>query len=200
MTYVRPRRIVAAFDASPVSLSAVDAVADIAAAIAADARTDLDTVFVEDDDLQRFAAAAEAWHADLISGTLRRTSAWDLEHQMRAQRARAQEVVERAARRRNVRRWTFRVLHGRAEEAISEATGRDLITGVVGWPGRRSPRSLLFGLAQGGAVVLVAPRLDLGEPVLIMDEGPDVVATALARLRFHLARAPEAAHRRGLQA
>jgi hypothetical protein len=184
-----PRRILAAWDASPASVSAAEAVAELAAELAAGARLDLEALFVEDESLLRFAAAAHSWHADLLSGTLRQASAADLEQQMRAQQGRTRAALERAARRTEVARWSFRVVRGQVDAEILSAAGRDLVVGHVDRPRPRGHRhhpaaELLLGLAEGGDVLLIAPRLPLGSLVLL--ERAATAEAVLARLRAHL--------------
>jgi nucleotide-binding universal stress UspA family protein len=147
------RRILVALDASAHSLAAVEAAADLAAAMQAE----MEGLFVEDINLIRLASlpcTREVRHtASLASLDLEQ-----MERALKAQAAEARQALAAAARRAHVQ-WSFHVARGRvAHEVLAAAAAADLVT--LGKLGRsRSPQARL------GSTVL---RVLAGAPVALL--------------------------------
>jgi nucleotide-binding universal stress UspA family protein len=147
------RRILVALDASAHSLAAVEAAADLAAAMQAE----MEGLFVEDINLIRLASlpcTREVRHtASLASLDLQQ-----MERALKAQAAEARQALAAAARRAHVQ-WSFHVARGRvAHEVLAAAAAADLVT--LGKLGRsRSPQARL------GSTVL---RVLAGAPVALL--------------------------------
>ena len=118
-------RVVVAVDASPLSLAAAAASAELAAALGAE----LVGLFVEDLDLLRLSASAAAVEADRLSGRSRRFETGDLERQLRAQAARAAAGFERAT---GGRRCAERVAGASPQPPFLFGRGRGPLTQRVG--------------------------------------------------------------------
>jgi nucleotide-binding universal stress UspA family protein len=146
-------RILVALDASVHSLAALEAAADLAAAMQAE----MEGLFVEDINLIRLASlpcTREVRHtASLASLDLQQ-----MERALKAQAAEARQALGAAARRAHVR-WSFRVARGHvAHEVLAAAGTADLLT--LGKLGRsRSPQARL------GSTVL---RVLAGAPIPLL--------------------------------
>ena len=149
------RRIVVALDASRSSLAALEAAAELAAALHAE----LAGLFVVDENLVRLADLPLAHEFDRISAKPRAMNAAELRRHIASQARRAQRALSQQADRRKVV-WSFRTVRGHVTREVSAAaSAADLL--VVGSRGR-SP-----GLAVGStarallrempAPLLVAP-------------------------------------------
>ena len=147
------RHILVALDASTHSLAAVEAAADLAAAMQAE----MEGLFIEDINLIRLASlpcTREVRHtASLASLDLEQ-----MERALKAQAAEARQALAAAARRAHVQ-WSFHVARGRvAHEVLAAAAAADLVT--LGKLGRsRSPQARL------GSTVL---RVLAGAPVALL--------------------------------
>lgn len=146
-------RVVVAVDASPLSLAAAAASAELAAALGAE----LVGLFVEDLDLLRLSASSAAVEADRLSGRSRRFATGDLERQLRAQAARALAGFERATGGR-APRASFRVARGRIAREILAAAGESgvVVLGGVGFGGdgrRLGSTAREVVAARGGAIL-----------------------------------------------
>lgn len=146
-------RVVVAVDASPLSLAAAAASAELAAALGAE----LVGLFVEDLELLRLSASAEAVEADRLSGRSRPFATGDLERQLRAQAARAAAGFERATGGR-APRSSFRVARGRIAREILAAAGETgvVVLGGVGFGGdgrRLGSTAREVVAARGGAIL-----------------------------------------------
>jgi nucleotide-binding universal stress UspA family protein len=176
------RRILVALDASAHSLAAVEAAADLAAAM----RADMDGLFVEDINLIRLASlpcTREVRHtASLASLDLEQ-----MERALKAQAAEARQALAAAARRAHVQ-WSFRVARGRvAHEVLAAAAAADLLT--LGKLGRsRSPQARLGSTAlrvlAGSPIALLLveqwqARARGLRPVLVVYDGSEGAGHAL---------------------
>ncbi|MBW7852346.1 MAG: universal stress protein [Rhodospirillales bacterium] len=124
------RRILVAVDASPLSLAALEAAADLARRWQAE----LAALFVEDVNLLRLATHPGIEVLSLLSARRQPVDRAAFEDILRAQLARARRAVEAAALSRQVA-FTFTVRRGRVEvEVLAAAEEADLL--IAGWGGR----------------------------------------------------------------
>lgn len=175
MAEARPfavRRILVAIDASAASLDALAA----AAAVALRLGSELEGVFVEDEDLLRLAALPFAGIVRTPGGEREPIDPASAEVALRAVASRARDAVERAASRHGVA-WSFRVSRGRvAREVLSAAEGADLVVLGAAGHGRRG-RGSVGGTARAAAaearapVLLLARGARLGGAVVAVDDG-----------------------------
>ncbi|NOZ29507.1 MAG: universal stress protein [Chloroflexi bacterium] len=124
------RRILVALDASPHSLAALEAAAELAARLEAE----LLGLFVEDINLLRLAGFPFAREVGSLSATPRPLDSQHIERELRAQADRARRAMARVAGRARVR-WSFRVVRGQvASEVLAAASEADLVSlGKAGW-------------------------------------------------------------------
>lgn len=111
---LRPARLLLAmepFDTGPI---------DIARALAAELRAELNALFVEDANLLRIAALPCTREIGRFSGVVRALEPHDLERQMRTQAERLRETVSHAARELGLP-WTFQIARGRLEDELVRA-------------------------------------------------------------------------------
>ena len=141
------RRILVATDASPQSLAAVEAGAELAASLGAE----LAGLYVEDINLIRLAALPAVLEIGGTSARPRRLDEHRMSRQLRSQAARAAQAMEVAAGRTQVR-WSFTVARGSIEaELLQAATEADLfILGRAGWSGKRRLGSTARKLVAAG--------------------------------------------------
>lgn len=173
------RRILVALDASPHSLSALEAAAQLAAAF----RAELLGLFVEDVNLLRLAELPFAREVGLFSGTLRRVDGRRVERQLRTRAGRARQALATIAERAQVR-WSFQTTSGQiASEVLSAALDVDLvILGKAGWSGQRhlgSHARAVLSQVRGPALIL-QQGVRLGLPVLVLYDGSGFAQKALA--------------------
>lgn len=117
-------RIVVALDASPNSLAALRAAAQLAAQLQAE----LQGLFVEDDNLLRLSALPFGQEVGLVSGTARRLDSRNLERQLRALALSLQQAMARVADPIRVR-WSFQVTRGSVvDELIAAAENAQLLS------------------------------------------------------------------------
>jgi nucleotide-binding universal stress UspA family protein len=165
-------RVLVALDASPHSLTALDAAADLASVFGAD----LLGIFVEDAALLRMAELPCACEVASFSGEIAALDAERLRLQLRAVAERARRALAACADRARVR-WSFRVSRGPVPAAVMESlAGGDLISlGRLG--GSRSARGRLGSTArtivrQTTASALVVEREKrLGGPLCAVYDG-----------------------------
>ena len=173
------QRILVALDASPHSLSALEAAAELAANL----RAELLGLFVEDINLLRMAELPFAREVGLFSGTLRRLDTQHVERQLRAQAELARQALTTIAERAQIR-WSFHVTRGQiASELLDAALDADLvILGKAGWSGQRrlgSTARVVLSQVRGPALMLQRGAR-LGLPVLVLYDGSAGAKSALA--------------------
>jgi nucleotide-binding universal stress UspA family protein len=176
------RRILVALDASAHSLAAVEAAADLAAAMQAE----MEGLFVEDINLIRLASLPctreVRYTANVASLDLEQ-----MERALKAQAAEARRALAAAARRARVQ-WSFRVARGHvAHEVLAAAAAADLVS--MGKQGRsRSPQARLGPtalrvLAGAPAALLLVGHRRVGahgmRPVLVVYDGSEGAGRAL---------------------
>jgi nucleotide-binding universal stress UspA family protein len=173
------RRILVALDASPHSLSALEAAAELAASFSAE----LLGLFVEDINLLRLAELPFAREVGHFSGTVRRLDTQRVERQLRARAGRARQALAATAERAQVR-WSFQTTCGQiASELLSAALDVDLvILGKAGWSGQRHLGSHARAvLSQGrGPALILQEGVRLGLPALVLYDGSGFAQRALA--------------------
>jgi len=176
------RHILVALDASTHSLAAVEAAADLAAAMQAE----MDGLFVEDINLIRLASlpcTREVRHTTSVASL----DLEQMERALKAQAAEARQALAAAARRAHVQ-WSFRVARGRvAHEVLAAAAAADLVT--LGKLGRsRSPQArlgstALRALAGAPIALLLVEHWRVGahglRPVLVVYDGSEGAGRAL---------------------
>ena len=150
------KSILVALDASPQSLAALEAAADLARNLNAE----LVGMFVEDINLVRLAELPGTHEVGTSSGTARPLETGKLQRQLRARAERARRALAGVAQRSGVR-WSFRVARGAIEtELLKAANEADLvILGRAGWSGRGrlgSTAQALLSQAPRRALVLEA--------------------------------------------
>jgi nucleotide-binding universal stress UspA family protein len=175
------RRILVALDASPDSLAAMEAAAELASRLDAE----LAGLFVEDVRLVQAAALSLARAVNVSSATERVFDLDAIERELRAQAARIRLALAAVGDRLRVR-WTLRVARGQvAAEVLGAARGADLL--LIGRGGRlRSREAGLGSVARAAATEAAAPVLLLRAgtritaPVLVGYDGSPASGRALA--------------------
>ena len=175
------RRILVALDASPDSLAALEAAAELAAALDAE----LAGLFVEDVRLVQAAALSLARAVNVPSATEREFDLDAIERELRVQAARIRRELSAIGERLQVR-WTMRVARGEvAAEVIGAAREADLL--MIGRGGRLRARDVRLGsVARAAATEAPAPVLFLragtriARPILVTYDGSPGAERALA--------------------
>jgi nucleotide-binding universal stress UspA family protein len=128
------RRILIAIDASPHSLAALQAAADLASALDAD----LVGIYVEDINLVKLAGHPYVRQVSYYSATPRQFGTRQAEEELRSQANRARRALALAAQRAQLR-FNFRVARGVIEQVLLEAAREAdlIILGKAGWSRRR---------------------------------------------------------------
>jgi nucleotide-binding universal stress UspA family protein len=166
------RRILVALDASPHSMAALKAAAELAARLQAD----LLGLFVEDIallDLADSPYAREILYPAATEAPLNRSS---MESKLKAQSEQARKALETLAEHSQVR-WSFRIVRGEVTaEVLAAASEFDLLAmGKVGWSLRRQARmgSTAQGAATSAVPVLLLPghALPAGARMLVRYDG-----------------------------
>jgi nucleotide-binding universal stress UspA family protein len=172
------RRILVAIDASPQSLAALEAAAELAASLGAE----LIGVYVEDINLIRLAALPVVLEIGGASARSRRMDKRRMDRQLRSQAARAAQAIGNAANRAKVR-WSFSVARGSIEaELLQAASEADLfILGRSGWSGTRKLGSTARRLlAQGPDRTMIIEQGERLQPTLMtVYDGSDQSRRAL---------------------
>ncbi len=177
----RIRRILVALDASPHSLSALEAAAELAAQLQAE----LLGLFVEDVNLLRMAQLPFSREMGSLSPQSRSLDTPYVERQLRTRARRARRDLARLAERSQVP-WSFRVARGAiAAELLAAAAEADLtILGKAGWSRtglRRVGSTAREVVIQTDRLTMVLQRgARLGLPVLVVYDGSPVAQKALA--------------------
>jgi nucleotide-binding universal stress UspA family protein len=185
------RRILVALDASPHSLAALEAAAELAA----DLEAELLGLFVEDINLLRLAELPFARESGFFSLTSRPLSSRYMQRQLRAQAQRARQALALLAERSDVS-WSFRVARGAiAAELLSAAAEADLtILGKAGWSltrRRRLGSTARQVLVQSERLTLILQHgACLEMPALVVYDGSPTAARAL-NVAVHLMRGKE---------
>ncbi len=147
------RRIVVGLDASPASLAALEMAVRLARALEAE----IEGLFVEDENLLRFAGLPFTRVVDTLSGSPRPFESADVEHDLKARAERAHRALAKAAGTRVA--WKFRVARGRVEDEFLAAAQRgDLLS--LGFFGARS--------AGGGRAGSLARRAARDAPASVL--------------------------------
>lgn len=184
------RRILIALDASPPSMSALEA----AAALAARANAELLGVFIEDVNLLRLASLPFAAEIGVLLPRARPLTAEEMERHLRAQRTRAERAIEKVARRLQLR-WSFRAARGETvTELLAAAVDADLM--ALGAMSTQMIRRAWLGsttqavMARAAMPILITPRgVAVRSPVAVVYNGSpsSVHALVLAQyIREHL--------------
>lgn len=172
------RRILIALDASPHSLAALQAAAQLAARLNAE----LLGLYVEDINLVRLAQMPNARQVAFFSATLRAYGPAQVEEELRAQANRARQALAQAAQRAQLRS-EFRITRGVIPvELIQAAEQADLvIVGKSGWSrGRRMGSTTRLLLAQSPRQMLVLQQgAYLGPALALIYSGSMLSAKAL---------------------
>lgn len=174
------RKILVALDASPGSLAALRAAADLAARL----KAELLGVAVEDVELIRVAAAPLAQEILYHSTTQSPMSRDLMESRLKARSEQAREMLEREANRVKVS-WSFRSVKGNVVTEVLAAAGEvDLLAmGKIGWSFGRPHRigSAALELASCGIPVLLLSEQGLspGARWLIQFDGSAASRQAL---------------------
>jgi len=165
------RRIVVALDASPSSLDALGA----AVRLATHLRAEIEGVFVEDENLHRFAALPFTRVIDPLSALARAYEPADSLRELEIGAARARRALARIAGAHVS--WRFRVLRGDVERTLFDAAREaDLLSlgfrlrkgATAAWTGRIARRA---ALAAPGTVLLLARPLEAGASVVALIDG-----------------------------
>lgn len=174
------KRILVALDASTHSLAALEAAADLAAAL----ESELLGLFVEDENLLHLAGLPFAREVRAPSARSRQMSSDRMEQDLRLQAAQARRALQAAADRAEVR-WSFRTVRGQVTPALlAAALEADLVAmGRVSHP--VSKRNRLGSTARAttaGAqrsVLLMQQGSNLSYPVLVTFDGSPAAWQAL---------------------
>lgn len=174
------KRILVALDASTHSLAALEAAADLAAALEAE----LLGLFVEDENLLHLAGLPFAREVRSPSATSRQMSSERMEQDLRLQAAQARRALQAAAERVQVR-WSFRTVRGQVTPSVlAAALDADLVAmGRISQPVSKSSR--LGSTARAAtasvrrSVLLMQQGSDLSYPVLVTFDGSPAAWQAL---------------------
>jgi nucleotide-binding universal stress UspA family protein len=178
------RRIVVALDASPTSLAALEAAAQIAALW----KAEMVGLFIEDADLLRLASLPFVRELGSFSATPRPLDPTAVERQLRSLAARAEQAFLQTAHRRQVRAQ-FHVSRGRVVSELLATVGETdwLSLGKVGWtlttrPGLGSTARAVVCSTQTPVIVFPA-RGQVGGPVGVAYDASPTAQRALGIAR-----------------
>ncbi len=174
------RRVVVAFDASPHSMRALEAAAELAATWDGE----LDVIFVEDANLLRWASLPFAHQVGSYSAAAHKLEASDLERQWQSQATRARRAMSQVVSTRKVRA-TFRVARGSvAQEILAKVSESDVLSLGKGAPGRLRPTGLgstarEIASRPRGRVLFLPQGASLTGPIAAVYEGGERGAALL---------------------
>lgn len=164
------RRIVVAIDASPSSVTALEAAAELAAILEAEVLG----LFVEDVNVLRWSSLPFAREMGAVSATRRRLTSADVERHLRVQAGRARQALATVQARSGVR-TSFQVARGMvSEELLRILTAEDMLSlGVRGFGQSRLLGSTARAVAAGarGRILLMPHGMRLAGPVAVLFEG-----------------------------
>lgn len=166
------RRILVALDASTHSLAALNAAAELAAALHAE----LIGLFVEDENLLHLAGLPFAQEIQSPAATSMPMSSDNMEHQMRLMASQARRALADAAERAKAR-WSFSIVRGQVTSSVLEAAlEADLVAmGRVGRPlhagSRLGSTARAASIRTNQSVLLMREDSDLTYPVLVTFDG-----------------------------
>lgn len=185
------RRIVVALDASPTSLAALEAAAQIAALW----KAEMVGLFIEDANLLRLASLPFARELGSFSATPRPLDPAAVERQLRSLAARAKRAFLQTAQRRQLRAQ-FHVSRGRVVSELLATVGETdwLSLGKVGWTlaARRGLGSTARAVVCGARTpVIVFPSgVAVGGPVAVAYDASPAAHRALGIARVLAGREP----------
>jgi nucleotide-binding universal stress UspA family protein len=171
------RRILVALDATPASLAALNAAADIANALG----IELGGLFVEDVNLLRVAELPSTRALGSFSGTPVPLEPRGVERGLRAEARRAREALAAVAER-NFLRWSFHVARGMVGPEILKATSETNLV-VVGRAVLSGPRmgstARTVATRAPGPALIVGGEARPGSTVLVLYDGSEAPERAL---------------------
>ncbi len=169
----RIRRILVALDASPHSLSALQAAAELASELGAE----LIGVYVEDINLVRLAALPVTSEIGQASGRIQELDERKMTRQLRSLAQRAEQALAREAGRLQVH-WSFTVSRGAiGAELWGAASEADLVVmGRTGWSaGRRAGSSVEAVLAsEMRRTLVIGTEARLHPTLLVVHDGSEM--------------------------
>lgn len=175
----RVRRILVALDASPQSLAAMEAAAQLAAVLQAE----LEGLFVEDINLYRLAELPFSYEVGSYSARARRIDAEGIRRQLQAHARRARRRMIALAEQRNLR-WSFRVTRGAIiQEIKAAATKADLLVmGRTGWSHKYPLGSVARTLVveHSGDALVLEEQVHQQPSILVLFNGSESSYRALS--------------------
>jgi nucleotide-binding universal stress UspA family protein len=173
------QHILVALDASPHSLTALEAAAELAQTLQAE----LIGIFVEDVNLLKLAGLPFAQEIHFPKATTHKLDTIIMEKRLQEQAHRAKEIMRQIAER-ELLDWTFRVARGVVTaELLAAAMDADML--VLGRTSRQLNRGPLGSTARTAIaqskppVLLLGSEFDLNRPLLLFYDGSAVAQTAL---------------------
>jgi nucleotide-binding universal stress UspA family protein len=175
------KRILVALDASPHSLAALEAAAELATALHAE----LLGLFIEDANLLRLAELPFMREIGSFTGLARPLARHELELQLQAQARLARRALAAVAGRAQLQ-WSFQIRRGMvAAELLRASLDADLISlgtfsGSFGSYQRLGSTALAVFARATSPILVLRRGMRLGSPVLVVFDGTAAAETALA--------------------